>query len=66
MSCIVFSSAHELSACACSQHRQKKNVGLLRVRCPPTAPALPVARTETSARPAEGLLKRTLHDGCPV
>src|SRR5215472_9613044 len=42
MSCIVFSSAHELSACACSQHRQKKNVGLLRLRCPPTAPALPV------------------------
>jgi hypothetical protein len=30
----------------------KKNVGLLRVRCPPTAPALPIARTETSARPA--------------
>src|SRR5262249_12690893 len=29
-------------ACACSQHRQKKSVGLLRLRCPPTAPALPV------------------------
>src|SRR5262245_66606518 len=42
MSCIVFSSAHDFRVRMLAAPA-KKNVGLLRVQCPPTAPALPVA-----------------------